>query len=76
MSELLTVKQVARRLNVSRSHVYDLMHESKLPYIKIGGAYRISSETLEAWIRESTFDHCRDFSNRRSENSDPVSLAL
>ena len=72
MSELLTVKQVARRLNVSRSHVYNLMHEAELPYVKIGGAYRISRETLEAWIRECTFDHGLLDVNPENSHSQPI----
>ena len=67
MADLLTVKQVAHYLNVSRSHVYDLMHEAKLPYVKIGGAYRISRETLEAWIIKNTI-------NRNVELLDEASL--
>ena len=48
----MTVKAVARRMNVSDKHVYSLMAERKLPYIKFGNAYRIPLDELEAYLEK------------------------
>jgi excisionase family DNA binding protein len=47
---LLTVNQVAARLNISRSLVYDLVLSGELPSIKIQKARRIPVTELEAFI--------------------------
>jgi excisionase family DNA binding protein len=49
---LLTVNQVAARLNISRSLVYDLVLSGQLPSIKIQKARRIPVAELEAFINK------------------------
>lgn len=44
---LLTVKQAARALNVSPPLIYRLIHEGRLPLVKIGNASRIPRRALE-----------------------------
>jgi excisionase family DNA binding protein len=47
----LTVKQVAARLNVSQSHVKELVREGHLPKIaNLGTAIRITPAALDAFI--------------------------
>lgn len=49
--ELLTVDQVAERLNVSGSYVRRrLVFERRIPYVKIGRHLRIDSCDLEEFI--------------------------
>ena len=53
---MLTVSQVANRLNVSRSTIYNAIESGLLPHHRIGlgrGAIRISEEQLESFL-EST----------------------
>jgi excisionase family DNA binding protein len=50
-SRLLTVPEVARRLRLSRNHTYILLGRGDLPRIKVGGAVRIDSLDLEAYIQ-------------------------
>ncbi len=49
----LTVRQVAKRLNVSASCVYQLVETGKLPNHRIGlgrGAIRVSEADLEEYL--------------------------
>jgi excisionase family DNA binding protein len=49
---LLTVDQVAQRLNISRSMVYRLIQHSSLKVVHLGRAVRISSKSLQQWLQE------------------------
>jgi excisionase family DNA binding protein len=47
---LLTIRETARVLRVSRSTVYRLAEEKGLPTIHIGGSVRVDSDQLAKWI--------------------------
>lgn len=47
---LLTPKEVASRLKLSRSKVYDLISSGKLAALKIGGAVRIAEGDLLSFL--------------------------
>ena len=48
---LLTPEQVAQRLGISRSKVYELLDED-LPSTQIGRCRRIPAQGLREWLRE------------------------
>lgn len=50
METLLTVKQVAERLSVGRTTVYELIAKQQIRTIKIGRARRIPESVLDQWI--------------------------
>jgi excisionase family DNA binding protein len=50
---LLTVRDAARLLALSRSTLYNLMERGALAYVKIGRARRIPHEELQRLIHES-----------------------
>ncbi len=52
----LTVKEVARRLAVGRTTVYELIARQELMAIKIGRARRIPESALERWIAQQLTD--------------------
>lgn len=49
---MLTIKAVARRLNVSDKLIYKMIAERKIRFVKINNAYRILESDLEDYIRE------------------------
>ncbi len=49
---LLTIDQVARRLNISRAMVYRLIQHSSLKVVHLGRAIRVSANSLQQWVRE------------------------
>lgn len=48
--DLLKVEQVAHRLNISRTKVYDLMNSGQLRFVKIDRLCRIPSSEVDALI--------------------------
>ena len=50
---LLTAKEVANILGVSRSKAYHMMRQREIPTITIGKNVRISNEDLEEYIRKN-----------------------
>ena len=50
MDTFYTVPEVARLLKLSRSKVYLLVTQKKIPYIRIGRNVRIRQSDLETWI--------------------------
>ncbi len=67
---LLKPAEVARVLNVTVTQVYTLMRSGDLPALKIGkkGVWRVSRETLEAYLADLEAD-----ARRRSAVIDPNS---
>ena len=62
MSEtFLTVKEVARRLAVGRTTVYELIAKRELAAIKIGRARRIPESALDTWIAQQLDERKEDF---------------
>jgi excisionase family DNA binding protein len=51
--QLLTVPEVAERLRLSRSAVYQLLMSGQLPSLKFGKARRVSESELDGFIRET-----------------------
>ena len=48
--QLLTIAQVAYRLNVEVRHIRRLVHERRIPYIKWGHLLRFDPDELGEWI--------------------------
>jgi len=48
---LVNVKEVARRLGLSRSVVYQFVQSGSLPSLKIGGSRRIAVADLERFVQ-------------------------
>lgn len=58
---LLTVKEVAQRLNVSQSCIYQLVETGKIPHHRIGtgrGAIRFSEANIESFLCDSQHHSC------------------
>lgn len=56
----LTVKEVARRLAVGRTTVYELIAKGDLVAIRIGRARRIPESALERWIAQQLDERRED----------------
>ncbi|MHB1417241.1 MAG: helix-turn-helix domain-containing protein [Chloroflexota bacterium] len=48
--ELLHVSDVAKRLGLRRSRVYQLVAAGVVPSVRIGGSIRIPARAFEAWV--------------------------
>ena len=49
-----TVKDLQEILGVSRPSVYDLLKKNEFRWILVGGKYRISKKSFDAWLDEDS----------------------
>ena len=49
---LMTIADVAARLNVNVRHVRRLVEQGRIPYIKWGHLLRFDPDEIEAWIAQ------------------------
>jgi excisionase family DNA binding protein len=56
-NQLLKAKDVAERLNVSRSQAFVLMRDEELPTVRFGRCVRVRTEDLEKFIQLKSTDH-------------------
>jgi excisionase family DNA binding protein len=49
---LLTIQEVCELLNVSKSYVYRLTSEKKIPHIKLMGHLRFRRQEIDSWVSE------------------------
>lgn len=51
--EVLTLEELAEYLKLSKSTVYKLVGEDKIPGQKLGKRWRFSKEGIDSWLRET-----------------------
>jgi excisionase family DNA binding protein len=49
-ARLMTVPEVAKRLNISRSKTYQLIDSGALPHFRIGGSVRVAEDQLAEFL--------------------------
>lgn len=49
-TKLITMKEAADYLNISKNRLYYMVFKKAIPYIKIGASTRFSPEALEVWL--------------------------
>ncbi len=50
---MLRVKQVAERLNLSQSKIYEMVESGELPHHRFGGAIRVSEDQIAEYLEET-----------------------
>lgn len=55
MTKLLSVKDVAKRLNIGKQSAWQYIKDGKIKSIKLIRAYRIREEDLEKFIKDSNY---------------------
>jgi excisionase family DNA binding protein len=56
MTDLMTIKDVAKTLKVKPRYIYRLLKERRLNFIKVGKLIRIRSIDLDAFLIEHSAD--------------------
>lgn len=47
---LWTPEQVAERLQLSRSHIYRLCQQHRMPFLRVGNSLRFRPAEVNAWL--------------------------
>lgn len=48
--DFLTVKELCEWIRLSRSKVYSLLKDNKIPHAKVGGKILFDKEKIKVWI--------------------------
>ena len=54
VDEVLTINELARYLKLSKSTLYKLAQEGKIPGQKIGRHWRFRKASIDRWLEQST----------------------
>ncbi len=49
----LTIKEIAKYLNVTERTIYNLLDRGELPGFKVGASWRFKKEDIDKWIEDS-----------------------
>lgn len=49
----LTIKELAKYLNVTERTIYNLLERGELPGFKVGANWRFRKEDIDKWIEDS-----------------------
>ena len=58
--DMLKVSELAKRLNLSESKIYQLVEAGKLEHHRFGGAIRFSEEQIAAYLEETRQERRED----------------
>jgi len=50
--EFYSVKEIAEYLGFSAKHVYNLIHEGKIPHYDLAGSLKFKVSEIERWAKE------------------------
>lgn len=56
VAPLISVREAAQLLSISRSKVYGLIESKKVPHVRIGGRVLFREDLLESWIRDQVVE--------------------
>lgn len=66
---VLTIEELAEYLKVSKSTLYKLAQEGKLPSQKVGRHWRFHRETIDRWLGEGELQNASSSSRNRKWRS-------
>jgi len=52
MKDIMSTKELAQYVGFSRSKIYQLIRQKKIPASKIGRQYKFSKDMIDAWLKE------------------------
>lgn len=52
MKDIMSTKELSQYIGLSKSKIYQLIRQKKIPASKIGRQYKFSKEIVDAWLKE------------------------
>ncbi len=56
MQKLMTIKEVADYLRLSKVTVYKMTRQGKIPALKIGKQWRYNKSEIDSWVKQKSND--------------------
>jgi len=56
VQKLMTIKEVADYLRLSRVTVYKMTRQGKIPALKIGKQWRYNRSEIDSWVKQKSND--------------------
>jgi excisionase family DNA binding protein len=63
-TQMVTIVQVAKYLNVSVNTIRNLIRKNQLPFVVVGGAYRFDLDEIKKTLKDTTPDNHKNISRR------------
>jgi len=60
LDEFLTVRELARWIKLSESHVYFMVNKKKIPFAKLGGKLLFDKEKIRKWIDKNSSNSIKE----------------
>jgi len=74
MKEILTVKQVARYLQMNEHTIYRLARSGVIPSVKISGQWRFKKDLIDRWITKASMQRVRNNKETKKDNGGQIQL--
>jgi len=60
----LTIKELAKYLNVTERTIYNLLERGELPGFKVGANWRFRKEDIDKWIEQNMKNKTKEKDNK------------
>ena len=64
IKDVMSIKELSEYVGLSKSKIYQLIRNKKIPASKIGRQYKFSKEVVDAWLKEKIITSNRDVQMR------------
>lgn len=69
VEDFLTVRELAKWIKLSESHVYFLVNKNKIPFAKLGGKLLFNREHIRLWIEQNSSNTPKPKSKPKPRNT-------
>jgi len=72
VEEFLTVRELAKWIKLSESHVYFLVNKNKIPFAKLGGKLLFDKDKIRQWIEQNSNNVPKPKKSRKQKEAQVV----
>lgn len=58
MQRLMTIREIADYLRLSKVTVYKMTRQGKIPALKIGKQWRYNKSEIDSWVKQKSNSKC------------------
>ncbi len=79
VEDFLTVRELAKWIKLSESHVYFLVNKNKIPFAKLGGKLLFNRENIRLWIEQNSSNTPKPKTNKvkpKTKARNPIAAVI